>query len=182
MRNDQNHSILKFIICFLLLWFFIIEIASAKEADTLKITKNLNFSGYVQYGTVLATNPYLRQAYLSDDASIEFAALSFQMLKQTTGEKLWEQKFGFPQYGFGIYSARFFNKNQFGTPIAFYGVFKAPFKRWNKFSLNYEAGFGFTFNWEAFNPSENNYNISLGATESVFIAALKTTVYDGGND
>ena len=118
---------------------------------------------------MLATNPYLRQAYFSDDASIEFAALSFQLLKQTTGEKLWEQKFGFPQYGFGIYSARFFNKNQFGTPIALYGVFKASFKRWNKFSLNYEAGFGFTFNWEAFNPSENNYNISLGATESVFI-------------
>jgi hypothetical protein len=141
----------------------------AEKPDTLKISRNLIFSGYAQYGDVLATNPYLKTASSLANATNEFAAISFQLLKQTTGEKLWEQKFGFPRYGIGIYSATFFNNNQFGTPIALYGVFKAPFKRWNKFSLNYEAGFGFTFNWESFNPSENNYNISMGAAESVFI-------------
>ncbi|MFY9153242.1 MAG: acyloxyacyl hydrolase [Prolixibacteraceae bacterium] len=141
----------------------------AEKPDTLKTRMNLILSGYAQYGEVLATNPYLKQANTLNNATNEFAALSFQLLKQTTGKNLWEQKFGYPRYGIGIYSASFFNNNLFGTPIALYGVFRAPFKRWNKLSLNYEAGFGFTFNWEAFNPSENNYNISLGADQSVFI-------------
>jgi hypothetical protein len=169
MKINQNPPILKLAICFFLLWLFNFNMVKAEKADTLKIKKSFVVSGYAQYGEVLATNPYLKQANTLNNATNEFAALSFQLLKQTTGAKVWEQKFGYPRYGFGIYSASFFNNNLFGTPIALYGVFKAPFKRWNKFSLNYEAGFGFTFNWEAFNPSENNFNISLGADQSVFI-------------
>lgn len=169
MPTNQNPPILKLAICFVLLWSFNIYMAKAEKSDTLKIKESFVVSSYAQYGEVLATNPYLKLANTMNNATNEFAALSFQLLKQTTGAKIWEQKFGYPCYGLGIYSASFFNNNQFGTPIALYGVFKAPFKRWNKFSLNYEAGFGLTFNWEAFNPSENNYNISLGATESVFI-------------
>ena len=169
MRKNLNTKIIKFAICFFLFWISGFTSVVAEKADTTKTRTNFVFSGYAQYGDVLATNPYLKQAYSGTNATNEFAALSFQLLKQATGEKLWEQKFGFPQLGIGIYSAHFFNSNQFGTPIALYGVFKAPFKRWNRFSLNYEAGFGLTFNWEAFNPSENNYNISMGAAESVFI-------------
>ena len=169
MSINRNPPIQKLVILFGLLWLFNTEIARAEKADTIKIKESFVVSGYAQYGEVLATNPYLKQANTLNNATNEFAALSFQLLKQTTGAKLWEQKFGYPRYGLGIYSASFFNSNLFGTPIALYGVFKAPFKRWNKFSLNYEAGFGLTFNWESFNPSENNYNISLGADQSVFI-------------
>lgn len=159
----------KLILYFSLVWAYGVTNVLAEKPDTLKIRKNLYFSGYAQYGKVLATNPYLKQANVPDDRYIEFGALSFQMLKQTTGDKVWEQNYGFPSYGIGVYSASFFDNKDFGTPVALYGVLKAPFKRWNKFSLNYEAGFGFTFNWEAFNPIENNFNISMGATESVFI-------------
>jgi len=169
MNINHNPQILKFAICFFLPCIFIVEIVSAEKADTLKIKESFVAAGYAQYGKVLATNPYLRQANAPEDKTIEFEALSFQLLKQTNGDKLWKQNYGFPSYGIGIYSATFLDNKGFGTPIALYGVFKAPFKRWNKFSLNYEAGFGLTFNWESFNPSEKNYNISLGATESVFI-------------
>ncbi|HAH23185.1 MAG TPA: hypothetical protein DCL77_05405 [Prolixibacteraceae bacterium] len=169
MQNAQIQSFSKLVLYIMLFWIFAVNNLHAEKSDTIRVPKNLVFAGYAQYGKVLATNPYLRQAYAPDDKTIEFGALSFQVLRQTDGDQLWEQKYGLPTYGIGIYSARFPDNKGFGTPIAFYGIFKAPFKRWNKFSLNYEAAFGFTFNWEPFNPSENNYNISLGSTESVFI-------------
>ena len=137
--------------------------------DSIKSKRITFFSGYFQYGKVLPTNPYLRLAISPDDKSIQFTAFSFQLLKQTTGENLWEEDFGYPCYGIGIYSASFFENQDFGTPVALYGVFKAPFKRWSRLSFNYESGFGLTFNWNAFNPSKNDYNPSMGAKESVFI-------------
>jgi len=156
-------------ICFILMYVFGLNIVQAEKADTLKIRKDLIFAGYGQYGKVLATNPFLKQATGLDDKYIGFAAVSFQLLKQTNGDKLWEQNYGLPTYGVGVYSASFLENKGFGTPIAVYGVFKAPFKRWNSLILNYEAALGFTFNWEAFNPAEKNFNTSIGATESVFI-------------
>lgn len=146
-------------------------LVNAQSRDSLQIKKNYVITGYAQYGDILATNPFLRQAFSASNAAEEYAAFSLQFMKQTTGEKYWEQVYGFPQYGLGVYTATFFNKNGLGTPIALYGVFKAPFVRWNKLSLNYEAGFGFTFNWESFSPTENNYNPSLGAEQSFFIDA-----------
>lgn len=169
MQNDKKLVFQKLVFYFFLLLFFSTLKATAEKPDSLRLSKNFIIAGYSQYGEVLATNSFLKQANTLNNATNEFVALSFQLLKQTTGEKIWEQEFGYPRYGLGIYSASFFNNHLFGTPIALYGVFKAPFKRWNKISLNYEAGFGLTFNWESFNPAENNYNISMGATESVFI-------------
>ena len=169
MQNDKKLVFQKLVFYLFLLLFFSIFKATAEKPDSLRWSKNFIIAGYSQYGEVLATNPYLRQANELGDKNIEFEAFSFQLLKQTNGDKFWEQNYGFPSYGIGVYSATFPDNKSFGTPIAFYGVFKAPFKRWNKISLNYEAGFGLTFNWEPFNPSENNYNISLGANQSVFI-------------
>ena len=156
-----------------ILLFLILSFGSSKgmvsKPDSLEIRKNFSFSAAAQYGRVLATNPYLKTANAPGDKYIEFEAVSFQILRQTTGDDLWERDFGYPSYGLGIYSARFIDNNDFGAPIAVYGVFKGPFKRWNKFSFNYESGFGLTFNWHSFNPSQNDYNPSLGAKESVFI-------------
>ena len=156
------------ITAFLLL---ILEIpyAHAAFSDSTKTAHFNIFSGYAQYGKVLATNPFLKQAITDGDSHIEYASFSLQYLKQTTGEKEWERIFNFPTYGLGIYTANFFDNKGFGTPIAFYGVLKAPFRRWGKWSLNYDSGFGLTFNWKSFNPSANNFDISLGARETVFI-------------
>ena len=128
MPTNQNPPIRKLVIFIGLLWLFNTEIARAEKADTIKIKESFVVSSYAQYGEVLATNPYLKLANTMNNATNEFAALSFQLLKQTTGAKIWEQKFGYPCYGLGIYSASFFNNQLFGTPIALYGVFKAPFK------------------------------------------------------
>ncbi len=44
----------------------------------------------------------------------------------------------------------------------------APFKRWGTWSLNYEVGFGMAFNWEAYDPETNPYNIAIGSSSTVF--------------
>jgi Lipid A 3-O-deacylase (PagL) len=149
--------------------FLEIPIGRAAVSDTIKTAHFGIYSGYAQYGNVLATNPFLKQAITDGDRHIEFAAFSLQYLKQTNGEKEWEKNFNYPTYGLGIYSAKFFDNSGFGTPIAIYGVLKAPFRRWGKLSLNWDTGFGLTFNWKSFNPAANNFDISLGARETVFI-------------
>jgi len=146
-----------------------ISVGSAAEPDSIRTSHFVIYSGYAQYGKVLATNPFLKQSVLDGDSHIEYAAFSLQYLKQTTGEKEWERNFNYPTYGIGIYSANFFDNKGFGTPIAIYGVLRAPFKRWGGLSLNYDTGFGLTFNWKSFNPTANNFDISLGARETVFI-------------
>src|SRR5665647_846962 len=158
-------------IIFFLLFFceFITCFASGQPPDTLKVKKNFILTGYSQFGSVMATNPFLKPTDPILDRDYDFLALSFQYQKQTTGENVWEKNYGYPSYGVGIYSATFFNTSKLGTPIAAYVLFKAPFKRWNRLSLNYEGGFGLTFNWEGYNPSENSYNIAMGADQSVFI-------------
>ena len=140
-----------------------------EPSDSINIKNKYIYTSYFQYGKVLATNPYLKLAHSADDKTIQYTALSFQVLKQTTGKEFWERDYGYPSYGIGVYSANFFENKDFGFPIAIYGVFKAPFKRWDKLSFNYESGFGLTFNWKSFNPVKNDYNPSLGAKESVFI-------------
>jgi hypothetical protein len=141
----------------------------AENTDTLKNSHFRIISVYGQYGKVLATNPYLKLAHETGDTNIQYDAFSFQFLKQTAGENEWEKQFGYPAYGAGIYTASFFDNKGFGAPIAFYGVLKGPFKRWQKLTINYDTGFGLAFNWNSYNPTANNFNISLGANETVFI-------------
>lgn len=160
------HTIILFL---LFLCEFITCFASVQPPDTLKVKKNFILNGYSQFGSVMATNPFLKPTDPILDRDYDFLALSFQIQKQTTGKSIWEKNYGYPSYGVGIYSATFFNTRKLGTPIAAYVLFKAPFKRWNRLSFNFEGGFGLTFNWEGFNPSENSYNIAMGADQSVFI-------------
>jgi len=141
----------------------------AEVTDSIKIRPHFVFAGYAQYGRVLATNPYLKLAKEVGDTKIEYDAFSLQVLKQTTGEKEWEKHFGYPIYGAGVYSAQFFDNKGFGAPVAVYGVLKGPFTRWEKLTFNYDTGFGIAFNWNSYNPAANNFNISLGANQSVFI-------------
>lgn len=159
------------VITILILIFNGIDTISAEESDTLSNKNTFVYSGFFEGGRVQSSNIFWKQMNATDEELGEFTALSFQILKQTTGEKLWEQYYRYPRYGVGIYLARFFNNKYLSTPIAIYGAYKAPLKKWDKLSLNYVAGFGVTLNWESFNPTESNYNISLGAELSSYINA-----------
>lgn len=167
MKKSKNITKVIFVsFAFILSSFSLIN---AEENDTLSIKNNTVYSGFFQEGTIIPTNTFLRLMNINNEEFSEFDALSFQITKQTYGKESWEQYFGYPTYGIGIFVARFYNSKYLSLPISVYGVFKAPIKRWDNLSLNYNAGFGFTANWESFNPAENNYNISFGTTLSTYI-------------
>ncbi len=120
-------------------------------------------------GRVFPTNDFVRGQNFSNDTIDEYKSFSLLFLKQTTGTKLWEQLYGYPVYGVGIYTASFKETNELGTPVAVFGYFSAPFVRRQKISFNYELGLGLTFNWKNFDPLNNPNNIAISAERSVYI-------------
>lgn len=131
----------------------------------------LSLQSEYQNGYVFATNDFIKGSNIEAERINTYQTFSLKLSKQTTGHKLWEQLYKYPNWGLGVYVADFHNPEEIGVPIAFYGFFNAPFKRWEKWSINYELGFGATFNWKSFNPVTNQYNIAIGAGESFLIDA-----------
>lgn len=142
-----------------------------EKADSVIHNTPFSIRGTFQPGRVFPTNDFVRGHNFSNDTIDGYRALSFVLLKQTKGDKLWEQLFNYPVYGIGIYSAVFQETKELGTPIAVYGFFSAPFVRSNRLCFNYELGLGLTFNWRNFDPLSNPNNIAISAEKSVYIEA-----------
>jgi len=77
----------------------------------------------------------------------------------------------YPSLGIAVSALDFYDPTEIGIPIAVNGFIVAPFFRLNKFSLNYDLGFGVTFNWKSFNPLTNKYNVAIGAGEAFMSTA-----------
>ena len=159
---------------FLFLIISTLSSAALGQTDSIslhhaKSFKNLAVQAVYQNGYVFATNPFLRGINAEHARIDDFQSFSLWLSHQTTGNKPWQQLYKFPQYGIGLSVADFFNPEEIGEPIAVYGFLNAPFIIRNKLSFNYEIGFGATFNWKAFNPVTNKYNISIGAGQSFMI-------------
>lgn len=159
-----------FLILLIFPQFLIAQIDSTANFKC-KLWDRLSIQTTYQNGYVFGTNDFLKGNNAISDTINDFQAFHIKISKQTTGKNQWEQLFNYPNWGIGVSVFDFFNPKEIGTPIALYGFFNAPFKRWNKFTLNYELGFGATFNWKSFNPITNKYNISIGAGQSFFIDA-----------
>jgi hypothetical protein len=162
--------------------FYIVILILAIPASTFALTdtigspevnyhRKLALQVFYQNGYVFATNPFLKGVNAEAEKIKSYQAFSVKLSLQTTGKNSWEQLYNYPQYGVGLYVADFYNPEEIGIPIAVYGFFNAPFKRWNKLKFNYEIGFGATFNWKAYNPLTNQYNIAMGAGTSFLIDA-----------
>lgn len=160
---------------FYTLFLFIFFLIPAQKKDS--IFSDLAFSLQGQYGQIIPTNYYIK-----DLGSKDFAGISFEVMKQTDGDKLWQQKFGNPSYGIGIYMPDFLQNKEFGNPVVVYGNFRGAVKRWKKLEWQYEWGGGFAFNWKPFSVSENYMNPSLGSSTSIYINVGTRLQYEmGGN-
>lgn len=141
------------------------------KLDSLNAKSSFIIKGSYQLGKVLPTNDFIRGNNSGKDLIDDYQSFSILFLKQTRGTKLWEQLYGFPVFGIGIYSAHFNESTELGNPISVYGYFSGPFFRFNKLNFNYDLGLGLAFNWNDFNPSTNPGNIAIGADRSVHIEA-----------
>jgi len=136
-----------------------------------KVWKHTSLQAFYQKGYVFATNDFIKGINVESARINGFQTFSLKLSTRSDGEKLWEQLYKYPEWGIGIYMADFYNPEEIGRPLALYGFFNAPFIRMQKLLLNYELGFGATFNWKSFNPVTNQYNIAIGAGESFIIDA-----------
>lgn len=159
-----------------IVFFLLFSLLVKAQEDSTRVFKNkfwkrASLQYEYQKGYVFATNDFLRGRNIEAARINAFQTFSFKLSKQTTGDKLWEQLYKYPNWGFGFYVADFYNPEEIGIPIAVYGFINAPFIRWNKLRLNYELGFGASFNWKSFSPLTNKYNVAIGAGESFLIDA-----------
>ncbi len=151
--------------------------AKTSQGDSLVQKGPLKSEIRVDIGNVLPTNAFVKAQNKDADGLAHYTSYSLRLAKQTTGDNLWQQLYGFPLYGVGIYSAFFKDTPKLGNPIAIYGFFNAPFFRTGRWSLNYELGLGYTMNWNSYNPVENPNNIAISADNSVYIDAALNLKY-----
>jgi len=157
---------------FFFLFFISFQLlAQSNDKPKTHFFNKIAIEGMYQNGYVFPTNDFIRGNNAEKDTINAFQMFSLKFSKQTVGKHQWEQLFNYPRYGLGFSIYDFHNPEELGIPFAVYGFFNAPFKRWKKWSLNYEIGFGATFNWKSFNPVTNKYNIALGAGQSFYIDA-----------
>lgn len=161
---------LKFTIAFLLI--FIIGGNVVLASDTTKVKKERYHKSlrlFYQAGSVLQTNDFLAGQNASGQVIDYFQSLSVQYGIETDGREIWQQIYNYPTWGFGYYAVNFFNKDELGTPSALYGFINAPFVRFNRWSINYEVGFGLTYNWNPYDQISNPYQYAIGSQKTVFI-------------
>ncbi|MFH1000143.1 MAG: hypothetical protein V1783_04805, partial [Bacteroidota bacterium] len=153
---------------FLILVLILTQVSKAQKSKIDSFLKNtpISIRGSFQTGYVFPTNEFIRGDNLLHDTIDSYNAILLLLLKQTKGDKLWEQLYGYPIYGIGIYSAIFNETKELGVPIAVYGFFSAPFIRFGKLNFNYEIGLGLATNWNNFDPIKNPNNISISAEQS----------------
>lgn len=147
---------------------------SVKAQDTAAMYKKKLPRKYVlgflyENGYVFQTNPFVKGDNTEHVPINNYQAFSVRIMFQTTGKKPWHQLYGYPYWGFGVHVSDFYNPEEMGVPVALYAFLNAPFHRWNNWSLNYEIDFGITGNWRHFNPVNNQYNVAIGAGETVYI-------------
>jgi len=171
IKNKKNGSFLYFF-----LFIFIIQpgVKDLMAQENKKSSKSHLPPKYAigllyENGTVFQTNTFVKGINKEMEPIKNYQAFSGRIIFQTTGEKYWQQIFGFPTWGFGLHISDFYNPEEMGVPIALYVFLNAPFHSWNNLSFNYEIDFGLTANWKKFNPVSNQYNVAIGAGETVYI-------------
>jgi len=148
-------------------------LSNAQTADdAINIKANFFNDKYLtasyQNGYVFPTNDFVRGINSENDIIDAFQTFTFKLTKQTTGNKLWEQNYKYPEYGVGISILDFHNPEEIGLPIVLFGYFRHHLFICDKFKFSYEAGLGIAFNWKKYSPS-NLYNNAIGAKETFYI-------------
>ena len=125
--------------------------------------------GAIQTGTVVQTNDFLKGDNQSGEPIDSFNSLRLEFGWQTDGSRNWHHSFNFPSYGIGLYGADFNNDEELGNPTSLYGFFEWPLVRGTKWQFNFDLAFGFTNDWQSYDPVTNPKNVAFGLGRSVHI-------------
>jgi hypothetical protein len=125
--------------------------------------------GAIQTGSVLQTNDFLKGDNLSGEPIDSFNSLRLEFGWQTDGSRDWHHSYNFPSYGIGLYGADYNNDEELGNPTSLYGFFEWPLVRGTKWRFNFDLAFGFTNDWQSYDPVTNPKNFAFGLGRSVHI-------------
>ena len=99
--------------------------------------------------------------YIIKDNTTSF---NIELIRQTTGKKLWQRIYHRPRLGFGLYHGSMGNNTIFGKSYSIYSFFDAPIlKIKDKFSLNYKLSYGIAYITKPFDIKDNYNNIAIGS-------------------
>lgn len=122
-----------------------------------------------QAGSVIQTNDFLKGDNESGEPIESFKSLRLDFGWQTDGSKDWHHSYNFPSFGIGLYGADYNNDEELGTPTSLYGFFVWPLIRGERWRFNFDLNFGFTNDWQSYDPETNPKNTAMGLGRSVHI-------------
>ena len=125
--------------------------------------------GAIQTGSVVQTNDFLKGDNQSGEPIDSFNSLRLEFGWQTDGSRDWHHSYNFPSYGIGLYGADYNNDEELGNPTSLYGFFEWPLVRGTKWRFNFDLAFGFTNDWQSYDPVNNPKNTAMGLGRSVHI-------------
>ena len=130
-----------------------------------------------QYGSVLQTNDFLMGDNQSGVPIENFQSARIEFGWQTDGSKDWHHAWNFPSFGLGLYGANYNADEELGTPTSLYGFFEWPMGRPGRWQFDFLLAFGFTNDWQPYDPVNNPKNTAMGLGRSVHIEVGATAQY-----
>ncbi|MCG8476139.1 MAG: acyloxyacyl hydrolase [Cytophagales bacterium] len=103
------------------------------------------------------------------DADGVYYASEFKFGWQTTkGKNNWDQLYRYPSYGIGFYTGHL-ESLDVGKPNALFGWLNIPIVRSQRSSINYEFGFGISYNFNPHDDASNPLNLIIGSKNNAYI-------------
>jgi len=134
-----------------------------------------NYGSFAFFEGVYHHGRYLKNSDdLADLMANPYNSFEFKVGLQSTGEKLWQQYWGYPSYGIGFYDAFFGStesvESPLGKPSALYIFYSGPIKRWKKLGFFYEMSVGLSYDFNEYNPITNPINDIIGSNANVYLS------------
>ncbi len=145
---------------------------ASTHPDSVKTKpRKLFFELTAQQGSMLKTHEsdIISNYYVGFDVRVGWQTDDFD-------RNIFDGLFRYPYYGFGYYMGNM-NKiilgddeqSGFGKPAAVYAFFGSPLYRGRWFSVNYDISAGLSYNFNAYDPQNNPYNILVGSKNNAYI-------------
>ncbi|MCA1764257.1 MAG: acyloxyacyl hydrolase [Cryomorphaceae bacterium] len=123
-------------------------------------------SAHYHYGSVLAE--YSSFTYLTEDF-VQSVDLYFE--KETVGKNPWEEVFGYPTYGIGLFYTTLGNDEIHGRELAVFPYMKFRILGKEKLNLSGLMGLGLGYVTKSYDPERNPFNVVIGSKFNIHFQA-----------
>lgn len=163
---------IKYLLFTIILVIPFISISTELKKSNFQFPKNNpNYGTFIFIEGVYHYSSYLKNSdKLANIMQNKAHGFEFKIGVQTSGNKEWQQYWGYPTYGIGYYSAFFGPADTIGEPSAFYIFYGGPMKRWNRLGVFYEIGLGVSYDFVKYDPITNPRQDIIGSTVNMYLS------------